>query len=484
MAHPDYGAHHDPRNNDAYEAQNMFCPQCGGEAGQLQPFCKFCGAKLTWTEAESPPKRKRYSFLQRTGLVLVIVFGLLLWHVVHPDFGRDTLQNVPSKPTVEVQHQTQGPSSDTSQSTQQNAVSPPIVSVGSPPASSDEAISVEATNLLAAYQADEKTATARYENRKVAVTGVLSGVFIPSLNVLMRAGWDFHPSAFVTMGGPHPASVEETLFLPGVKAYSESSSLFGQQDTRIADHLTVGETVTLVCTLGDAFKVSGLRAGSANGNSGYSVTLKDCKMQDNAHAVEPKTPPRDQNDPVDTYQPCLPAMQHLQVPQQIDLDLPHDFSPAVMPPPQFTFLFSEHGIDVYAVVTNKFGPAGYDRLALLVFQDDKVRREILRSYIASGLVVWAYSDEEDQDWKPIVNFKYVTLDFSWFQRREKLEPSVSSVVLYAPPECDSVSEPAGARPSSMIGVYISKSPSDLPEDSLIYRAAEALRKFQMQERSK
>src|ERR1700675_2109182 len=48
----------------------------------------------------------------------------------------------------------------------------------------------------------------------------------------------------------------------------------------------------------------------------------------------------------------------------------------------------------------------------------------------------------------------------------------------------SVSEPSGARPSSMIGVYISSSPSDLPHDSLRYRAAQALRKFQMRENSK
>ena len=171
----------------------------------------------------------------------------------------------------------------------------------------------------------------------------------------------------------------------------------------------------------------------------------------------------------------------MRVPEQIDLDLPHDFSSSEEPPPQFTFLFSEHGVDVYAVRTNKFGPAGYDRLALLVFQDEKVRREVLRSYITSGLVKWAYSDTGGQDWKPIVNFKYVTLDFGWFQRQTGWEPSVQSAVFYAPPACDSVSEPSGARPSSVIGVYISASPSDLPHDSLRYRAAQALRKFQMQE---
>ncbi len=123
-------------------------------------------------------------------------------------------------------------------------------------------------------------------------------------------------------------------------------------------------------------------------------------------------------------------------------------------------------------------------LALLIFQDEQVRRETLRSYITSGLVTWAYSDTGRQDWKPIVNFKYVTLDFRWFQRKTGWEPSVMITAFYAPLACDSLSEPAGARPSSMIGVYVSNSPSDLPHDSLRYRAAQALRKFQMQEGSR
>ena len=46
----------------------------------------------------------------------------------------------------------------------------------------------------------------------------------------------------VTMGGPQPASLEETLFLPGIIAYSESSSVFGLKDmSAIADHLRIGK---------------------------------------------------------------------------------------------------------------------------------------------------------------------------------------------------------------------------------------------------
>ena len=474
----------------------MFCQKCGGEAGS-QPFCGFCGARLTFNTAESQPKHKpRYSLMQRTLLALAILLGLVVWHIVLSDSGQYAPQITPSASRVEAP-ETRKPSSDTREGMEPNTVSPPVASISSPPAVTDEVMSIDATSLLAAYQADEKAATARYENRKLAVTGVLSGVFIPPPSVLMRAGSDFHPSAFVTMGGPHPDSLEQTLFLPGIKAYSDSSSLFGERNPLVvAERLRRGETVTVVCTDPVASRVSDLVGGPSNGNTGYSVVMENCTLQDNTQSGDPNhqvtqassppetTVPSDQNNPVDAYQPCLEATQHLEVPDQIDLDLPHDFSSAEEPRPAFTFLFSEQGVDVYAVRTNKFGPAGYHRLALLVFQDEKFRRNVLRSYINSGLVTWAYSDTGGQDWKPIVNFKYVTLDFGWFQRKTGLEPSVSSTVFYAPPACDSVSEPAGARPSSMIGVYISTSPADLPHDSLRYRAAQALWKFQTREGSK
>ena len=138
-------------------------------------------------------------------------------------------------------------------------------------ASADKIISIDATSFLAAYQSDETAANTQYKDRKVSVTGVLSGVFIPSIGIAMKGGLPL-----VTMGGPHPTSVEETLLLPGITAYSESSSLFGQRDaTAVADQLKVGETVTLACTCGEAFRVS------RNSTAAYSVILKDCTLDHN-----------------------------------------------------------------------------------------------------------------------------------------------------------------------------------------------------------
>ncbi len=57
-----------------------------------------------------------------------------------------------------------------------------------PPGIADTIISIDATSLLPAYQANEKTAIARYENKKLEVTGELSGVFIPRPQGLDECG--------------------------------------------------------------------------------------------------------------------------------------------------------------------------------------------------------------------------------------------------------------------------------------------------------
>lgn len=145
------------------------------------------------------------------------------------------------------------------------------------PTINDSPESVDATSFLATYQADERAANARYENKRVAITGVLSGVFVPSIDVSMRMAAKGIPAIpFVTMGGPHPNSAEETLLLPGVQAKSEESSFFGYRNAAaVADKLREGETVTLLCTCGKAFRESD------TGKADYSVELDDCTLQNN-----------------------------------------------------------------------------------------------------------------------------------------------------------------------------------------------------------
>jgi hypothetical protein len=77
--------------------------------------------------------------------------------------------------------------------------------------------------------------------------------------------------AFVTMGGPRPNSAEETLVLPGINAYSEPGSLFGQGRMAVPSQLRLDDTITLLCTFGTALRMS---------NDDFAITLDDCKIED------------------------------------------------------------------------------------------------------------------------------------------------------------------------------------------------------------
>jgi tRNA_anti-like len=145
----------------------------------------------------------------------------------------------------------------------------------------DEVIRINAFELLSAYQRDEEAAKARFTNKKVEVTGVLTGVFIPSLEVSMRvAEKGGSADAFVTMGGPRPTSVEETMFLPGIHAASEERSLFGQHsmDT-VSDKLVVGSGVTMLCTVRSSIRVSDMVVKQHQDDPDYSIDLDDCTLR-------------------------------------------------------------------------------------------------------------------------------------------------------------------------------------------------------------
>jgi hypothetical protein len=154
------------------------------------------------------------------------------------------------------------------------------------PLDQEKPVAIRAADLLAAFQADERTASARYQGQKIAVTGTLTGVFIPSVDISFRvAEHGGSADAFVTMGGPTPASVEETLLLPGIAAYSEESSLFGQRAMNsVTEQLRVGETVSLNCTFKDALRVSDLAISRYNGELDYSIQLDNCILKENEEA--------------------------------------------------------------------------------------------------------------------------------------------------------------------------------------------------------
>ncbi|MES2392949.1 MAG: superinfection immunity protein [Acidobacteriota bacterium] len=139
-----------------------------------------------------------------------------------------------------------------------------------------EPLATTALSLLDQYANDIEGANDRLEHRKAVVTGRLTGVFVPSLETQANlAARGHHASTFVTMGGASPLTAEESLFLPGITAYGVDQ-VFGADNGAV---LTVGNTVTLSCTLGHASQSSTSKPTGAN-YPGVQVTLTDCQLVD------------------------------------------------------------------------------------------------------------------------------------------------------------------------------------------------------------
>lgn len=323
------------------------CPKCGNQIDG--PFCKWCGAAApTGSTDDAPVKRNIFAWFRGLdaprktwiigGLILVFLLFIFILFMIPEHTPPTVTENTPPdnpKPAKEVNAE-ETPSAP-------NAVPIDNASPKAPPGITDKVLSIDAPTLIAAYQTDEKAASARYGNKKLEVTGVVSGSY--------KAGPGFFglaDAALITLGEPHPITLDETLQIPGISAYSEDSSLFGQPNTiAIADRLRVGETVTVVCTARDPMPVSEKPVGILV-SSQYRVILRDCTLQAPPKAApEPNENPNpgaipqagDQNDPVDAYRPCVEATQHLRVPEQIDLDLPSNFGPPEEPPPNSRFYF-------------------------------------------------------------------------------------------------------------------------------------------------
>jgi hypothetical protein len=171
----------------------------------------------------------------------------------------------------------------------------------------------------------------------------------------------------------------------------------------------------------------------------------------------------------ETYPPCGEATLRLQVPEGIHSALPGQ---------TFSFLFSQDGIDVYAI---RSGNPARHRGALLVFQEDRARREYLKSFVGAGSVSWFPVDSTGtrQDWKPVMSFKYAIFAYSWLGD----SPMLSSATFYAPRECYSRRTSVGALTRNELGVYMKSSGDRLDSrNGVLYRAAVELRKLETQNR--
>jgi hypothetical protein len=159
---------------------------------------------------------------------------------------------------------------------------------------------------------------------------------------------------------------------------------------------------------------------------------------------------------METHAPCVEATQHLQVPEGIHPTLPGK---------TFSFMFSQDGIDAYLISLPR-------QLVLLVFQDDKTRREYLRSFIGSGSVNWIANSHQDQ--KAIVSFKYATFRFGV---RFKGVVFLDEATFYAPGECYSRKTSIGALTGDELGYFAGQSRMLYDGNGVLYKAAIELQKL-------
>jgi len=193
-------------------------------------------------------------------------------------------------------HQNSAPTTDLSQSSGRYQQSGSLAS-----GDAESVIRVSAENLLAEFQRSEadkelrikneslstylndKTETAedRYKGKRIQLTGIVTGVFIPSIEtsrrVLESRGTGISDEqggagSFITMGGPYPHSVEETLLLPGIEAWSKTGDslqpTFGEPNIEsLAGRLVVGKEASILCTF---------RSSSGSSPTEVSISLEDC----------------------------------------------------------------------------------------------------------------------------------------------------------------------------------------------------------------
>jgi len=153
---------------------------------------------------------------------------------------------------------------------------------------------------LSAYLNDKtQTAEDRYRGKRIQVTGIVTGVFIPSIETSRRllasrgtgiSDEQGGAGSFITMGGPYTHSVEETLFLPGIEAWSKTGDslqpTFGQPNIEsFAGRLVVGKEVSIQCAF---------RSSSGSSPTEVSISLEDCILEPSplqpAHTAESPTP--------------------------------------------------------------------------------------------------------------------------------------------------------------------------------------------------
>lgn len=150
-------------------------------------------------------------------------------------------------------------------------------------------IKISAKDILEEFQSSfengSQTARDKYTGKKVWLTGIVTGIFVPSreasLRTLESRGTGIFDKqggadSFVTMGDAYPRTPQQTILMPGITIWSQQDDslqpAFGQPDLQsLYKHLVVGKEATFWCNFDSA---DDLYANKV------SISFTDCTLEE------------------------------------------------------------------------------------------------------------------------------------------------------------------------------------------------------------
>jgi len=258
----------------------MRCISCGltRNSAVMQNFA-------AWYRSLSPHNK---TFMNTAGGILLLILGVMWFNGERNPAARDSLSSLGSTDYG-------GDASNTSAASVIH-ISAENLLAEFQRSESDKEVRIKNESLSTYLNDKTETAEDRYKGKRIQVTGIVTGVFIPSIEtsrrVLESRGsgiFDEQGGAgsFITMGGPYPHSVEETLLLPGITAWSKTGGslqpTFGQPNIEsLAGRLVVGKQVSILCTF---------KSSSASSPTEISVSLEDCTLESLPPLLAPHASP-------------------------------------------------------------------------------------------------------------------------------------------------------------------------------------------------
>ncbi|MGD0293361.1 MAG: hypothetical protein ABSB30_05860 [Terracidiphilus sp.] len=248
--------------------------------------CIVCGLN----RGSIPTKSSRLNALFPLIVVVVIIAIAVLSHT--PETGTTTHDVAQSSATVT--------GSDSSYSAS-NVISTDNPSPDVPVNFSEQVIHIDGAQLHHEYEEDDRAADVRYKNRRVLVTGSVTGLAIPSMEEGMKiARKGLEANAVLMMDSPPVPDFDfrsgAAMFYPGISAHFKNGSFFGTVDqAEINRSITRNGEATLLCKVGDYYRISELTGGPRSMFGDVNIGLYDCVFQEPLQEQQANPPASNNN---------------------------------------------------------------------------------------------------------------------------------------------------------------------------------------------